>query len=118
MERIVLCAIALSMLALPISQANAGPGSQQSRYEQQQNIWKKKPGYAKPGYDRKVTVKKKHWVRGERVPSWQRKQAVRDYNRYGLRRPGHGQQWVRVDNDLLLISIASGLIGGIIAGQY
>ena len=51
-------------------------------------------------------------------PSWQRGHVVRDYHRHGLRRPAYGQQWVKVDNDFLLISIASGLIGGIIASQY
>lgn len=120
MKRLVLSAIALSMLALPISQANAGPRNDQSRYEQQQNVWKKKPGHdANRHYRQNGRHAESHrWERGHRVPAWQRKQAVRDYHRYGLRRPGHGQQWVRVDNDFLLISIASGLIGGIIAAQY
>lgn len=118
MKRLVLSAIAVSMLALPVAQAQAAQHYDGSRYEQQQNIWKKKPGYDRNVVVKKKVVKKKHWVRGERVPSWQRKQAVRDYHRYGLRRPGHGQQWVRVDNDFLLITIASGLIGGIIASQY
>ena len=57
-------------------------------------------------------------MRGHRVPAWQRRHVVRDYHRFGLRRPGYGQQWVKVDNDFLLISIASGIIGGIIASQY
>jgi Ni/Co efflux regulator RcnB len=118
MKRIVLSAVAFSMLALPVAQAQAAPRNDAPRYERQDSNWNKKPGFERKAVVKKKIVKKKRWVRGERVPSWQRKQAVRDYHRYGLRRPGHGQQWVRVDNDFLLISIASGLIGGIIAAQY
>jgi Ni/Co efflux regulator RcnB len=37
---------------------------------------------------------------------------VRDHHRYGLKRPGRGQQWVRVDNDFRLVGLASGIIAG------
>ena len=84
--------------------------------------WNKRPGFDKPRFDKKVVVKKKvvkkhHWARGNRVPAWQRHYVVRDYDRYGLRRPAYGQQWVKVDNDFLLVSIASGIVAGIIAAQ-
>lgn len=118
MKRLVLSAVALSMLALPISQAQAGPRHEPPRYERQDHGWKKKPGYDRKVVIRKKEVTKKRWVRGNRVPDWQRKHVVRDYHRYGLRRPAYGQQWVKVDNDFLLVSIASGIIGGIIASQY
>jgi Ni/Co efflux regulator RcnB len=118
MKRLVLSAIALSMLALPISQAQAGPRHEPSRYERQDSQWNKKPGYDKNHKYQKKVVKKHRWARGHKVPSWQRKHVVKDYLRYCLRRPAYGQQWVKVDNDFLLISIASGIIGGIIANQY
>lgn len=51
------------------------------------------------------------------MPDWQRKQALRDYHRYGLKRPGHGQRWVKVDNDFLLISVASGIIAAVVASR-
>lgn len=115
MKRLILSAVALSMLALPFAQAQAGPRHEAPRYERYDNDWKK------PGFDKKAVVKKKvvkkHWARGNRVPAWQRNSVVRDYNRYGLRRPAYGQQWVKVDNDFLLVSIASGIIAGIIAAQ-
>lgn len=122
MKRLVLSAVALSMLALPVAQAQAGSRHEQHRYEQPryEQQWKK-PGYdqkRKYGYDKRHSMKRHHWQRGHRVPDWQRRNVVKDYHRYGLRRPGHGQQWVRVDNDFLLISIASGIIGGFIASQY
>lgn len=119
MKRLVLSAVALSMLALPVAQAQAGPRHDAPRYEQQHRHWDKKPGYDKKVIVKKKVVKKRHhWARGNRVPDWQRRHVVKDYHRYGLRHPGHGQHWVKVDNDFLLVSIASGIIGGIIASQY
>lgn len=137
MKRFVLSAVALSMLAMPIAQAQAGPRNDgprhdAPRYERQDRNWNdqnrndrdwKKPGYKKQDdrygnrYDRR-SAKSYRWAHGKQVPAWQRKHVVRDYDRYGLRRPAYGQQWVRVDNDFLLVSIASGLIAGIIASQY
>jgi Ni/Co efflux regulator RcnB len=128
MKRLVLSAVALSMLALPVAQAQAGPRNEAPRYERHDSDWNKRPGFDKhrfdkPRFDKKVIVKKKvvvkrkHWARGNRVPAWQRNYVVRDYHRHGLRRPAYGQQWVKVDNDFLLISLASGIIAGIIAAQ-
>lgn len=59
------------------------------------------------------------WKRGERLSRAQRGPVVgeRDYRRHNLQRPGRGQQWVRVGNDYLLISAATGLILGITAGR-
>jgi Ni/Co efflux regulator RcnB len=115
MKRIVLSALALSMLALPVTQASAGPRHEPPRPEAY-NSWKQ------PGHPHKAGPKKKlkkhHWVRGHKVPDWHRRPVVRDYHRHGLHRPGPGQHWIRVDNDFLLVSIASGIIGGIIASQY
>jgi len=42
---------------------------------------------------------------------------VRDYHRHGLRKPARGQQWVKVDNSYLLMSVATGLILGVAAGR-
>lgn len=109
MKRIVLAAVALSMFAAPRAQA-------QQRYEAprhghhygQQQKWQ--------DY-RKKQVKRHQWSKGKRVPEWQRKQALRDYHRHGLKRPGHGQRWIKVDNDFLLISVASGIITAAVAGR-
>ncbi len=48
---------------------------------------------------------------------WRRHSHVRDYHRHGLRRPGRGQAWVRVDNNYLLLSMATGLIASITAAR-
>jgi Ni/Co efflux regulator RcnB len=66
--------------------------------------------------EKRVIVKKKErWARGHRLsPADRRHMAqVRDYRYYKLRPPPRGQQWVRVDNDFLLISLATGVIVGL-----
>ena len=55
--------------------------------------------------------------RGGRVPAQYRGRGVDDWQRQGLRRPGNGQRWVRVDNDYLLVAAASGLIASIVAAS-
>ncbi len=120
MKRLVLSAIALSMLALPAVEAQAAPRhGQQQNMERHDSHWNGKPDQfrRKPDARKKSVVRKHGWVRGNHLPSWQRKQVVRDYHRHGLRRPGYGQQWVKVDNEYLLISIASGIIAGLIAAH-
>jgi Ni/Co efflux regulator RcnB len=60
------------------------------------------------------------WRRGERLPSYYRSRyvVVRDYDRYGYRRPPRGYHYVRDDRgDLLLVGITTGIILGIIAAN-
>lgn len=116
-KRTVLAAIAISMLAVPVAQAQQRhhDGPRQGQHYSQQH---KRDFHAPRRHEvRKHQNKRHHWSRGKRVPEWQRRQAIRDHHRYGLRRPGRGQQWVRVDNDFLLISLGSGIIASIIAGR-
>lgn len=60
----------------------------------------------------------RNWSRNQRLPGEYRRVVVRDYGRYHLPRPGRGQQWVRVDNDVILVSVASGIIGAVIANAF
>jgi len=115
--RSLLAAVAISVMAVPMAQA-------QSRYDaprhgQHYGQQKQKQRYHAPA-PKKATrhvQKRQHWSKGARVPDWQRKPAVRDYKRHGLNRPGKGQQWIKVDNDYLLIGLASGIIAGIAASR-
>jgi Ni/Co efflux regulator RcnB len=66
---------------------------------------------------KKVVVNRNHWRNGQKYSSWKRHQPIRDYGRYGLRRPGPGQEWIRVGNDYVLVSVLSGLIFGAIAAH-
>ncbi|WP_404414895.1 RcnB family protein [Brevundimonas vesicularis] len=60
------------------------------------------------------------WSYGQRMPSYYRTNAyvVNDYDRYGLRAPPRGYQYVRSGNDVVLSAVAGGLITAVIAGLF
>ena len=124
MKRLVLSAVAFSFLAAPVMQAQAAPmvAPAVPSANVVQIDWKKPVRHDDRRHvERKVVkkkvVQKRHWKRGERYSNWRHHQPVRDYHRYGLKRPGPGQEWIRVGNDYLLVGIASGLIGAMIAAR-
>ena len=125
MKRFILTAVALSFLAVPMANAQSNQArqgyAQAQSFETAQNWNKQQKRIVKKRVVKKQIARKpvaqKRWARGQNVPAWQRKQVVRDYHRYGLRNPGHGQQWVRVGNDYLLISIFSGIIANLIVAR-
>lgn len=41
-----------------------------------------------------------------------------DYRAYGLAPPPYGHHWVRVDNDVLLVAIATGLVADVLSGIF
>ena len=60
------------------------------------------------------------WRYGDRLPRayYGRRYIVNDYYAYHLRRPPYGYHWVRVDNDIVLASIASGLVVSAVFGIF
>jgi Ni/Co efflux regulator RcnB len=116
--RSILAAVALSVIAVPMAQAQSrydGPRHGQNySHPKQPNFHSQQKRYT---FDRRAPAPRHHWSKGKRLPEWQRRQAVRDYHRHGLKRPGRGQQWVKVDNDYLLVTLASGIIAGIVSGR-
>lgn len=52
------------------------------------------------------------WHRGDRLPVayYAPRYVIRDYGAYHLHRPPHGYHWVRVDNDVVLAAIATGVV--------
>lgn len=76
-----------------------------------------KPPHVQRPHVQAPHIQKRKWARGHRFQDWKRYSEVRDYKRYGLKRPAAGQRWVKVDNDYLLVTIATGIIAGIIAGR-
>ena len=125
MKRLVLTAVALSFLAAPVVQAQAAPMITIPAATSANVVhvdWKKPSKQVQRKHVERRVVKKKavqkrHWKRGERYSDWRRHQPVRDYRRHGLKRPAPGQEWIRVGNDYLLVGIASGIIGAMIAGR-
>lgn len=76
--------------------------------------------YAAPRYVAPRGYQARSWAYGQRMPAQYRSSAyvVRDYNRYGLRQPPQGYQYVRSGNDVVLAAIAGGLITAVIAGLF
>ena len=59
------------------------------------------------------------WRRGERLPYGYRGRAyVVDHRHYGLMAPPYGYHYVRVDNDVFLTAVATGLIASIVFGLF
>jgi Ni/Co efflux regulator RcnB len=125
MKRIVLSVLAVSMLAATSLTGQAAPMNApvapQSNYTkvdwQQPTHRDVKKRVIQKRFERKVVVKRNNWRNGQKYPGWRQHQPVRDYGRYGLHRPGRGQEWIRVGNDYVLVGILSGVIFGALAAQ-
>ena len=61
--------------------------------------------------------RRNQWRNGQRYSGWRRHQPSATTAATACSRPGHGQEWIRVGNDYLLVGIASGIIFGAIAAQ-
>lgn len=70
-------------------------------------------------YRRPSGWRARRWARGERLPPAYRSSAYYiDYRTYGYRAPPRGYRYVRVDNDVVLVAIATGIISAIIVNQF
>jgi Ni/Co efflux regulator RcnB len=60
------------------------------------------------------------WHRGERLPVafYAPRYVVRDYGAYRLAPPPWGYQWVRVDNDVVLAAITTGLVLSVVDNLF
>lgn len=120
-KKIILAAVALSFIGAPLAQARdyhqPQPSYKSHNYKggpKHQRPAPQPPKHYKPApkYSKHQNY---HWSKGQRVPNWQKQKRVNDYRRYGLQKPGRGQQWVQVDNQFLLVTAATGLIIGLMA---
>jgi Ni/Co efflux regulator RcnB len=108
MKKIALAALAISLIATPAAFAQQQQGY---GHQQQDRMVKKRV------VNERTVVKKTRWVRGHKLPSNYRRNVVRDYHRYHLKTPPRGYHWVRVNNDYVMVSIASGIIASMIQGR-
>lgn len=59
------------------------------------------------------------WRIGHRLPrAYYARPYYVDYGPYGLAPPPYGYQWVRVDDNVFLIALATGLISQVLYGLY
>ncbi|PDT84250.1 RcnB family protein [Sinorhizobium sp. BJ1] len=119
MKRLLIALVASSFLATPMAFAQTAGSSfelaQAHERYRHRPIERHLDKRVDKTIEKRVIIKKYRWARGHRLsPAERRHMAyVRDYRRYRLRPPPRGQQWVRVDNDFLLISLATGVIVGL-----
>lgn len=60
------------------------------------------------------------WRHGDHLPRsyYERRYVVYDYHAYHLSAPPRGHHWVRVNNDVVLAAIASGLVVSVVNGLF
>lgn len=60
------------------------------------------------------------WRRGDRLPAayCANRYVVRNYGAYRLRHPPRGYHWIRVDRDVVLTAVASGVIVSVVSGVF
>lgn len=61
-----------------------------------------------------------HWRRGERLPAayYGRPYVIRDYRGCHLHAPPRGAHWVRVNNDVILAAIATGIVLDVVYNRF
>jgi Ni/Co efflux regulator RcnB len=136
MKKILTAAIALSIVA-SAGVASAQPGQRPDQHQQQGHNDNDRRGDDRHdqrggdnNYERHATKRYKapsryqpprgyqaghQWRRGEKLPSAYRgKGYVVDHRRYGLSAPPRGYQYVRVNNDVVLTAVATGVIASVV----
>lgn len=73
------------------------------------------PGYGYRQFDRRYV---NSWRRGGHVPVIYRNYYVQDPYYYGLPAAPYGHRWIYADGNLVLMSVATGLIAQVILGGY
>jgi Ni/Co efflux regulator RcnB len=60
------------------------------------------------------------WRRGERLPVayYGKRYVVRNYSAYRLRSPPRGYHWVRVDRDVVLAAVTTGVVVSIVSDLF
>ena len=145
MKHLVSTAIILSLLSAPVMAApydnkpGHGPEQKQPAAQGHQDKKEKKVNAPAPRsrhyysyqgkkYDSRKGPKwqapKGHnphivWSRGDRLPEVYRASPyVLDYRTYHLNRPPRGYEWVRYQNDVLLVAISNGHISDIVFNLF
>lgn len=118
MKKFLMALAATTMVATPLvtAQAQAAPHRETTRVVKQDHRGRT---VVKQTVVRKnVRANNRRWAKGQR---FDRRQAtnyrvVNNYRDYRLSAPPRGYQWVRSNNDAVLVAITSGIIGAVIGG--
>lgn len=126
MKRLLIGALALTLLTGAAAMAKPDHRDDQRGYDQQRNDQR---GNDWRGNDRSREVHQRNderraehrWARGERLPYdyYRDRSHYVDYRVYHLGAPPRGYRWVRTeDNNYALIALTTGLIASIIASNH
>jgi Ni/Co efflux regulator RcnB len=112
MKKLILAAVAASLLASPLAIAPASAAPQ--RHDN---------GWHKPAPRPQPRSQWRKWNKGQRFDSRyaQNYREIGNWQQYRGRRlyaPPRGYHWVRSGNDAVLVAIAGGLIGAVIGGAF
>lgn len=99
----LLTAAALCALSLTVVTTSADASPRHNSHHRAPPSWHDHSDWRRGGY-----VSHDDWNRGERIS---------DYRRYHLKRPPSGYEWRRVDNNFVMVAVATGLIASIIASH-
>ncbi|GGF81327.1 MULTISPECIES: RcnB family protein [Rhizobiaceae] len=118
MKKFIVALVAATVLAGPIATAAQAQDWRNDRSRQVERHVDKRVD-KRVHVDKKVVIHKQRWSKGHRATAAERRRMadVRDYRRYRLSAPPRGYKWVKVDNDYLMIGIATGVISSIIAAR-
>lgn len=78
------------------------------------------PRYRVGHYHRPFGYRSYAWHRGARLPAayYAPRYIVHDYRAYDLYRPPHGHHWVRIDGDVVLAAIATGVVVAVVSDMF
>lgn len=132
MKKLLIATVALGMVA-SAGIASAQPGNRQNerhdqRTEQRNDHAERRDDRQDNRYERRAERRYKadrykaprgyqarQWRHGDRLPANYRDRTYYvDYHRYALSAPPRGYQYVRVGNDVVLVSTTNGLIASVI----
>jgi Ni/Co efflux regulator RcnB len=71
-------------------------------------------------YQRPYGYAPRYWHRGDRLPHvyYGSRYVIGNYYECGLRAPPYGYHWVRVDHDVVLAAIATGVVLDVVFNQF
>ena len=132
MKRVLVAVIhALLLTSVGVADfALAEPRAHANHWDRSRNWWRGRPewrgyvgrrsGYAfAPGYGYyRIDPKHGGWRRGQYVPAYLRARYVRDPAFFGVRPAPRGYAWIWCGEDILLISLSSGLILDVVHHVY
>jgi Ni/Co efflux regulator RcnB len=124
MKRAALAVLLLSVLGASAAMADSRHGrdgrhDDRGRHERHDRDWDRGRDYRDNDrryhhgyYDRRPDARHRHWKRGDRLPRvyYSRPYVIANYGHHHLRRPPRGCHYVRVNNDVVLAAIATGVI--------